>query len=212
MRTELMKEVLLSKILSKIQDKNKSKDIDIFVNEMTNENGVQIFSLEEMGDILYEIQEDTGGQISMLEPTPLETKTHYSQMDKDVLGLRGDFYFKLRFDPKAFKTKSEDKSVQQFTLSKSEGLCRHLQNGETKCYPVEGKRFLILSTLSNQFQLTRDLAKDSEYEADEDKFRAQIGHIRKQIEKKLLVSGTNFIEGDQRKGYRYGKNFKVRKT
>lgn len=211
MRQELMKKVLLDKIFSKIKDKNKPQEIDIYIKEMTNEIGICLFDLEEMGDLLYEIGEDTEGQISMLQPLPIETGTPYSE-EARAMGITGDFYFKIRFDPKAFKAKSEDKSVQQITLSKNEGLCRHLQNGETKCYPVEGKRFLILSALSNQFQLTRDLAKDSEYEDDEDKFRAQIGHIRKQIESKLLITGSDFIEGDQRKGYRYGKSFKVRKT
>lgn len=98
-----------------------------------------------------------------------------------------------------------------FYLSREEGLYRIVQ-GESQTYPVHRSkyRFQILDNLTRRFQQTDELART--VGIDSQKLRAQIAGIRNQISKKFEgISGKDFIDGEQRFGYRIGKGIDLHK-
>lgn len=98
-----------------------------------------------------------------------------------------------------------------FYLSRSKGLYR-VRNAVEEKYPVHTShyRFKILNTLTEDFQRTEDLAHL--IKTTSQKLRAQIRGMRIQIEKHFVgIHGDDFIDGEQRRGYRIGEKITLQK-
>lgn len=208
MKKERLKRVLYDALLSKIKDKTKKQEIDIFPKDYLNEYGVPIFDVEEMGDLIYEINEALDARFTLINPLPLETENNYSKDDREALGLRGDFYYKVNFDPNNISKKQDQATTPAiFNLSEREGLCLI---DTTRCYAVTGERNKILHALRKEYTKTASLVLGTSYENDEDGFRAQIRGINLLFKKKFPEFSARLIFGDQRKGYRFNPDMKVR--
>lgn len=98
-----------------------------------------------------------------------------------------------------------------FYLSHKKGLYRVFKEKE-ECYPIHRaeQRYSILNNLTKTYQNTATLAKL--LKTTPDKLRAQIAGIRKILEKHFKgIPGTDFIEGEQTRGYRIGETVTLKR-
>lgn len=215
MQRELLRRHVQDVVYSKIKELNKAVQVQLLLGEVINELGAPIADSEEIADALYDIEESSQGKLKLLTPIPAETETNFSKESREVLGLRGDLYFLIQYDPKAQKF-SQSSDISKFILS-PDGLVRYLLDGTPQKYRVrqESARYKILNALESDFRLSGDLIRDvygSDTNRNRKRFYGQISGIREQIEDRFPgTKGTNLIEGDQGRGYRYGKAFKVEK-
>ncbi len=98
-----------------------------------------------------------------------------------------------------------------FYLSHRKGLYRVFKEKE-ECYPIHRaeQRYAILNNLTKTYQNTATLA--ALLKTTPDKLRAQIAGMRELIEKHFKgIRGTDFIEGEQTRGYRIGEKITLKR-
>jgi len=199
MNSALIKRQVLKTLLSKIEDKSRSQEIKLFISELE----VDYQSLDEIADAIYELEQD-GEKITLLDISPVK-----KEIAEDDIFSFPDFYYRIQYDPELIKPESviSQENPFLFYLSRTEGLYR-IQNGNKQIYNLNSndKSFMVLEKLQKHFIKTPILS-ESDDENEKQKLRSLIAKLKDQIEKKFEgMTGSDFIESDNRRGYRLGKN------
>lgn len=212
MKKERKIRVLYDHLLGSIQNLNKNQEFKFYPNKLEDpEHNITIFDIEEAGDLIQEISDGLDTRFSLAEPLPIEEENDYSKESREILGLRGDFYYLVNFNPKPNKIIESGAEIV-FAFNEEYGLCLEGYRDKDRCYQVSGQRKDIIERVEKDYVKTSILARDTGYQDDHDSFRAQVRGINTMFRKKFpQYANLDFIDGEQNVGYRFNKLIEVKK-
>lgn len=205
MRRELIKRYLNTYIENEAKKIGGIGVLNIYPFKIRDNDNRMIVDVEKAGDILFDIEIETGGKVKLQNPTAYRNpKIVVDEFFK--LNEQEPYYYKVLYDPNVVNKQVRKKDQNSFSLSFKKGLYRG--NDEIYHLSPKDKRFHILNDLRKSFQTTKVLAQ--KIDISEDNYKAQISGIRKMVKDTFPdIDGNEFIVGKQRLGYRLGDGFSI---
>ncbi len=218
MKKEFGKRIVHETILGKVKTTNNPQEVTLSQLDFWNaEMGTPTLSISHVPELVILLEKEPDSHIKLISTTPVKTGVGVTAPNNIVPDPDNKIltdYYRISYNPNGYMRKRahEKEDSHLIYLSRTEGLYRFFQ-GERQTYNVHKRaefRFLILASLRKKFTSTQDLAR--EVGIDDQKLRAQIGGIRKQIDQHLIgIDAKKFIVGDQGQGYRIGEDFEIKR-